>query len=179
MRRFVVVSGCSGGGKSTLVAALAARGFSTVAEPGRRIVEAALNGDGRGLPWEDPLGFAERALALATTDWQRAQSLPGPVIFDRGLIDAVAAFEHLTGHLPPEADTLRGSYAPCVALTPPWPAIYQTDTGGKHSLTNAQSEYHRLLAFLPRFGYRPVILGRLPLDRRVAHLARHLPRLTE
>jgi predicted ATPase len=36
--RFVVISGCSGGGKSTLLAELARRGYRTVEEPGRRIV---------------------------------------------------------------------------------------------------------------------------------------------
>ena len=38
MDRFIILSGCSGGGKSTLLAELARRGFATVEEPGRRIV---------------------------------------------------------------------------------------------------------------------------------------------
>ncbi|MPT22826.1 MAG: ATPase, partial [Starkeya sp.] len=38
MDRFVVISGCSGGGKSTLLTELARRGFAVVEEPGRRIV---------------------------------------------------------------------------------------------------------------------------------------------
>ena len=38
MNRFIILSGCSGGGKSTLLAELARRGFATVEEPGRRIV---------------------------------------------------------------------------------------------------------------------------------------------
>ena len=36
--RHVVLSGCSGGGKSALLAELSSRGFETVEEPGRRIV---------------------------------------------------------------------------------------------------------------------------------------------
>jgi predicted ATPase len=34
MNRFVVISGCSGGGKSTLLAELAARGFAWWRSPG-------------------------------------------------------------------------------------------------------------------------------------------------
>ena len=34
----VVISGCSGGGKSTLLAELARRGYAVVEEPGRRII---------------------------------------------------------------------------------------------------------------------------------------------
>lgn len=167
MKRFVLLSGCSGGGKSTLLAALAARGFATVEEPGRRIVAQALSGDGLGLPWQDPAGFARRALDLALSDWQAAHALAGPVIFDRGLIDAVAAFEHATGHLPAEAATLRGRYRETVMMTPPWPAMFRQDTDRRHGLPEAEAEYQRLLAFLPRFGYRPVILPPRPLAERV------------
>jgi predicted ATPase len=37
--RFIVLSGCSGGGKSTLLAALQRRGFAVFEEPGRQIVK--------------------------------------------------------------------------------------------------------------------------------------------
>jgi len=38
MENFVTISGCSGGGKSTLLAELRRRGFVTIDEPGRRVV---------------------------------------------------------------------------------------------------------------------------------------------
>ena len=47
---FVMISGFSSGGKSTLLAELARRGYSVVAEPGRRIIAEARAGDGRALP---------------------------------------------------------------------------------------------------------------------------------
>ena len=46
----VVLSGCSGGGESTLLAELASRGFETGAEPGRKILQQALNGAGVAFP---------------------------------------------------------------------------------------------------------------------------------
>lgn len=166
MTRFFVLSGASSGGKSTLLAALAAQGIHTVEEPGRRIVAAALAGDGAGLPWSDPTGFARRALDLSLRDWDHALTLPGPVVFDRGLIDAVAAFEHLTGTLPPEAAGLSARYAETVLMLPPWPEIYRQDRERRHTFAEAEAEYARLLAFLPRFGYRPVILPRVPVAER-------------
>lgn len=51
-----VISGCSGGGKSTLLSELERRGFSTVAEPGRAIVKEQLCSGGTALPWEDDRG---------------------------------------------------------------------------------------------------------------------------
>ncbi|MEL6962475.1 MAG: AAA family ATPase, partial [Pseudomonadota bacterium] len=40
MENFVVISGCSGGGKSTLLEALKRLGHGVVEEPGRRIVQS-------------------------------------------------------------------------------------------------------------------------------------------
>src|SRR5580693_8155456 len=49
MDLFVVISGCSGGGKSTLLTELGRRGYMTVEEPGRRIVKEELLGNGLAL----------------------------------------------------------------------------------------------------------------------------------
>ena len=66
IERFVIISGCSGGGKSTLLAELGRRDFATIKEPGRRIVREELRGDGSSLPWIDPEKFARRAIAMWT-----------------------------------------------------------------------------------------------------------------
>lgn len=46
----VVLSGCSGGGKSTLLAELARRGHAVRPEAGRLVVEAELAAGGGALP---------------------------------------------------------------------------------------------------------------------------------
>ncbi|AHK02241.1 ATPase [Agrobacterium tumefaciens] len=65
MHHFIILSGCSGGGKSTLLAELAHRGFATVEEPGRRIVIEETRNNGTALPWIDLEAFARRAIAMA------------------------------------------------------------------------------------------------------------------
>src|SRR5947208_13712313 len=50
VQHFVVISGCSGGGKSTLLIELAKRGCASVDEQGRRIVKGELEGEGSVLP---------------------------------------------------------------------------------------------------------------------------------
>ncbi|WP_409999599.1 AAA family ATPase [Rhizobium leguminosarum] len=69
MNRSVLISGCSGGGKSTLLAELAARGHAVVEEPGRRIVKQELEGDGAALPWSTwlPLPAAQSRWRWLTT----------------------------------------------------------------------------------------------------------------
>jgi predicted ATPase len=93
MERFVVISGCSGVGKLMLVAELARCGYAVVEEPGRRIVREEREGGGAALP----AAFARRAIATAFADREEARLLSGWVFFDRGLVDASVALEHLTG----------------------------------------------------------------------------------
>ena len=97
MDRFVVISGCSASGKSTLLAELRRRGHAVVEEPGRRIVKEEMKGDGAALPWVDGVAFARRAIALALIDLKSAIAVEGWVFFDRSWIDAASALEHLTG----------------------------------------------------------------------------------
>lgn len=93
----VVISGCSGGGKSTLLAELKARGHTVVEEPGRRIISEELASGGKALPWVDLAAFLRRAIDMALADRTTAVDHEGWVFFDRGLVDAASALEALTG----------------------------------------------------------------------------------
>jgi predicted ATPase len=97
VERFVVISGCSPGGKSTLIAELGRRGHAVVEEPGRRIMKEELASGGPALPWVDRIASARSAITIALADQAAAYSLDGWVFFDRGLIDAAAALQRLTG----------------------------------------------------------------------------------
>lgn len=92
----VILSGCSGGGNSTLLGVLARRGFETVEEPGRRIVAEEMRGDGSALPWVNLEAFARRAIHVASRDRVRFNRASGWVFFDRGLVDAAVAAEGLS-----------------------------------------------------------------------------------
>ena len=170
----VILSGCSGGGKSTLLEELGRRGFATVPEPGRRIVDAELRGDGAALPWRDLTAFARRALAMSAQDRAAVATAPGWVFFDRGTIDAAVALEHATGQ--PIGETLRGlpPFHRQVFLVPPWPEIHRTDTARRHGLDEAIAEYDRLLCAYADLGYEPVILPRVPVAERADFVTGHL-----
>ncbi|WP_299728890.1 AAA family ATPase [uncultured Tateyamaria sp.] len=163
-----LITGCSGGGKSTLLDALAARGYATVSEPGRRIVA-----EGRALPWVDPAGFARRAVELSRADL--AATRTSPTFFDRGLIDAAVALAHHGG---PALDQTLGDtrhYDKAVFLAPPWPEIYQQDAGRRHDLSAATEEYTRLAHALDTLGYDAIPLPKAPVAERVAFVLAHLP----
>jgi predicted ATPase len=164
--RHVVLSGCSGGGKSSLLAELARRGFAVVPEPGRRIVEEELRGDGRALPWTDPAAFARRAIAVAARDRERAGEAGGWTFFDRGLVDAAVALQHETGEPAARVLDRYDRYHAQVFLTPPWPEIYVVDAGRRHGLDEAVPEYDRLLAAYADLGYRTIVLPKVGVVER-------------
>ncbi len=166
MTHRVLISGCSGGGKSTLLAELAARGYAVVEEPGRRIVDEERNGAGTALPWVDMARFAQRALDRSRDDIQQTDHLPGPVFFDRGLIDAAVALAHADNV--PLATTLRPDrpYADPIFLAPPWPEIFRQDAARRHDMASAIGEFERLTIAFAELGYATSHLPKAPVSQR-------------
>jgi predicted ATPase len=166
MNQFVVISGCSGGGKSTLLGELARRGYAAIEEPGRRIVREELAQDGAALPWVDAVAFLRRAIAMALADRDSARAHQGWVFFDRGLIDAAAGFQNLTGEAVLEPLGLAHRYHRRIFLTPPWPEIYLTDPERRHGFDFAVAEYSRLLEVYPSLGYDVLIVPKTSVAER-------------
>lgn len=166
--RYVAISGCSGGGKSSLLQALARRGFTVAEEPGRRIVaEQQAAGRQDVLPWIDPIAFARRAVDIALADREAARHAAGWVFFDRGLVDAATALEHATGVPQLERLCRDHRYHRTVFLTPPWPEIFVTDDARRHDMAAALAEYDRLLVAYAALGYEIEILPKASVAERV------------
>ncbi len=163
---FIVISGCSGGGKSTLLDALENRGHDIVKEPGRRIVVEELASGGSALPWDDPVAFARRAIRLSVADRAYSRERSGWVFFDRGLIDAASALEDLTGKPFLNRLARRRRYNKNVFLTPPWPEIYAKDNDRRHDLADGIDEYERLCRVYPSLGYELHILPKVSVTER-------------
>ena len=169
---FHVISGCSGGGKSALLAELGRRGYEVVEEPGRRIVREQLASGGDALPWADSEKFLELVVSCGLSALERA-SPNAPVFFDRSLVDVVVHFDSRGG----APETLRRAarrYARKVFLTPPWREIYRTDAERRHDFDAAVAEYQALVPGYARYGYEVVILPRLDVGRRADYVLREL-----
>ncbi len=124
--RLIAITGASGGGKSTILSELAARGQAVQPEIGRMIVREEMP-DG-ALPWTQPMAFRDLFFdrSVATYDRWAAERPTGPVFFDRTFIEAIA-WSRSTGtpvpdEMEPAARTRR--FAQPVFICPPWPEIY-------------------------------------------------------
>ena len=70
--KFVVLSGCSGGGKSSLLAELGRRGFAIYEEPGRQVVKEQLLIGGDALPWDNIDLFLELTISRSIQSSRRS-----------------------------------------------------------------------------------------------------------
>ena len=173
--RHVILSGCSGGGKSTLLAELRRRGFLAVEEPGRRIVAEEMRSEGKALPWVDLEAFARRAIEMAFHDRECIKHVEKWVFFDRGLVDAAVALEHATGISASDTVSAGSRFHQQIFMTPPWPEIYQMDDERQHDMEEGIGEYHRLLDAFDQLGYDTVILPKVDVEARADFVLARLP----
>lgn len=171
-----VISGCSCGGKTTLINALALRGYSISDEPGRKIVREELNSGGGALPWVNPVEFAIKCLEMSMQRYGNATQSGKVVFFDRSLIDAISAlmFE--------ESDTAdqyaymlaKYRYADTVFMAPPWPEIFENDTERKHTFEESVAEYDRLVTMYSIAGYSIQTLPKASVHERIDFILEHI-----
>ena len=166
--RAVVITGCSGGGKSTLLAELGRRGHRVFSEPGRQIVREQDWIGGDALPWTAPAKFAELALSRALHQLISAASQVGLAFFDRSVVEPLSGLRRLG--LPVPEPFVRAAelcrYDETVFVAPPWPEIYRQDAERRHGLDEALADYEPLLATYRRLGYRLVELPRFEVAAR-------------
>lgn len=84
-----VLTGGPGAGKTTLVDAIGKAGFATVPEAGRAIIRQQMQIAGRGQPSVDPVLLAELMLSWDLQFFHVHAGRPGPVFFDRGIVDVI------------------------------------------------------------------------------------------
>ena len=84
-----VVTGGPGSGKTSLIDSLTRRGFRSMPEAGRAIIQDQAQIGGTSLPWADRSMYAELMLGWELRSWHEAQAIDGPVLMDRGIADVV------------------------------------------------------------------------------------------
>jgi predicted ATPase len=166
--QFVLLSGCSGGGKSSLLAEFGRRGFAIYEEPGRQVVKELQFIGGDALPWGDVDLFLELTISRSIHHLIEAARSDAIAFFDRGIIDQVNGYRmmkrEIPKHLRNAADRFR--YRETVFLVPPWAEIFANDAERKHSLEDAVATYETLIETYRDFGYRPIIIPKTDVAAR-------------
>jgi len=168
--RMIVVSGCSGDGKSTLLDELGRRGCQILPKPGRQIVKEQRLIGGKDLPEANVAQFVELCASRSMYFYNsvRFSISTRAAVFDRSLVDGVAGLERsglpVPDHL--KAALRKYRYAERVFLTPPWPELFAADAERQHSFADAVAEYEHLLIQYPAYGYEVVVLPKADVKAR-------------
>lgn len=123
----VALTGGPGFGKTTTLAALAARGYPCVPESARALIqERVSNGLAKRPAASD---FARQILALDQSQYTRARESHGLVFFDRGIVDALGMCHAagVTGPLGIQQLFEKYPFHRVAFVFPPWKEIYAMD----------------------------------------------------
>lgn len=174
---YVIISGCSGGGKSTLVSEIASRGYTVVPEPGRQIVKEQIAINGNALPWINFEKFLDLALSRYIFQFNSQIEQQQLVFFDRGIIDAVQLDTSQPEYFRNAAKNFK--YNRLVFLVPPWEEIFSSDTERKHNFESAKKEFDDLLIKYKNFGYETVLIPKVSVKERVDFILEKLGASTD
>jgi predicted ATPase len=168
----IVVTGAPSGGKTTLLLALQARGYTIVGDTPRGIIRERRR---RGLsPRPDPLEFARETLRIDIDNYDRHSTDPNHVFFERGVLDALCGIDHVTPLSESEFATSLAQYRyfSKVFVLPPWRAIYVNDAERDHTFEHAQRVDRITQDWYRRCGYRVVEVPIGTVDERCEFVLR-------
>jgi predicted ATPase len=166
--QFIVLSGCSGGGKSSLLAELGRRGYAIYEEPGRQVVKEQLVIGGDALPWDNADLFLELTISRSIHHLVEAARSDKIAFFDRGIVDQVNGYRargiEIPKHLLGAVEHFR--YHDTVFVVPPWREIFANDAERRHSFEESVAMYDALVGTYEHFGYRPIVIPKKDVATR-------------
>ena len=171
-----VVTGGPGSGKSSLIDAMTRRGFRTMPEAGRAIIQDQVRIGGPALPWADRAIFAELMLGWELRSYHEALASDAPVLMDRGIPDVVGYLTLCGLPVPAHIEVAAKihPYNERVFLAPYWGAIFAQDAERKQDRQEAEATGRVMAETYTRLGYQIVELPLVGIEQRADVIAERL-----
>lgn len=171
---FYVITGGPGSGKTAIIEALQGRGFLTVNEAARQIIQEQVRIGGDALHWKNQVKFRDLMLSRSIYTFEQCTEHERSVFFDRGIPELVGYCHVIKSEAP---DYLCNAvrlfrYNSKVFITPPWQEIYQQDKERKQTWQEAIDVYPAVADSYIEAGYQLVEVPKGPLAARVEFVLR-------
>ena len=164
--RFVITGG-PGAGKTTILNALAERGYMYAAESARAIIKERL---ASGWSPRPPLAqFGNAILHRDIARYRETRVTDHPVFFDRGRVDALCVLDQQHAIALGEAEAYVRSfpYNTVVLRMPPWEEIYRTNAERDQTFSESVQVCEDLRKWYARWDYETIEVPRTAIDQRV------------
>ncbi len=170
-----IITGGPGFGKTMLVQALKADGYSCSNEFARDLILEQQQINGEILPWKQPRRFQQEILNRRTAFFNSVQQ--GIIAFaDRAIPDQLAFARYKGFGSPPVLEEAANHYryAPLVFVTPPWSEIYTTDAIRTETFDEARKLHEIIVETYKNLNYQIIELPLLPISERKKYILQNL-----
>jgi predicted ATPase len=172
--RRIILTGAPGTGKSTVVQALEAQGFSVMKEVSREYWDETGYGTGGSDPWRNLIAFSRAIWKLRAEQHKSADWLSGSVFYDRSLLDILAYMDAGDKVIPEDMNPSRFPYHSDVFIFPPWEEIYQMDEGRWEPFETCHAIHESLKRTYEAEGYSLIEVPPGTVEERVAFMLQYL-----
>jgi len=170
----IVITGGPGAGKTTLVLALQARGYTIVGDSARTVIQDRRR---RGLsPRPNAYEFAHEVLRMDIENFGHHAATPGHVFFERSVLDALCMLHYATPLNESELSMWLSKYQyySKVFVLPPWEAIYANDAERDHTFAHAESVHGTVQEWYRRCQYQLIEVPKVSVAERCTYVLQAL-----